>query len=120
MATKLWGSRPRRRRSADDDLFGPEYSVVRLRLSWTAVAYVCMVLCLSTRYWTHWIPFEHGWRRPFFAVLAMLVLSLLGTVAAWTAHRRDGSAINKIALLGNLIAFGLSVLAVAVVFLILP
>ena len=118
MATGFW---PRRnRRAPEDDLFGPEYSVVRLRASWTTLAYVCFFLCMSARYWTRWIPFDHGWRRPFFAVVAMVGLSLVGTASAWMAHRRDRSFINKIALLCNCVAFGLSVFAAVIVLLIMP
>lgn len=117
MATRFW---PRRkRRSAEEDLFGPEYSVVRLRASWTALAYLCTLLSMSARYWMRWIPFEHGWRRPFVTVVVMVGLSLLGAAAAWTAHRQEGSMINKIALLCNLVAFGLSIMAVVIVFVLI-
>ena len=117
MVSKLW---PRKsHRALEDDLFGPEYSVVRLRASWTSLAYLCTVLCVSARYWMRLIPFEQGWRRPFVTVLVMLGLSLVGTVAAWAAHRSDRSGINKIAMLCNLVAFGLSVMAVAIVFILI-
>lgn len=108
------------RRRGDDDLFGPEYAVVRLRASWTALAYVCTLMTMSASYWMRLIPFEHGWRRPFVSVLAMLALSVLGTVAAWTAQRRSPSAINKIAVLCNVVAFGLSIFASVIVFMIVP
>ncbi|MDA8019576.1 MAG: hypothetical protein MPN21_19210 [Thermoanaerobaculia bacterium] len=113
---------PRRtpRRAPEDDLFGPEYSVVRLRASWTTLAYLCTLLCMSARYWMRWIPFEQGWRRPFVTVVVMVGLSVLGTFAAWTAIRQEASGINKIAMLCNLVAFVLSIFSVAIVFIIMP
>jgi hypothetical protein len=110
----------KKRESADDDLFGPEYSVVRLRANWTALAYVCTILTMSAKYWMRLFSINFGWRRPFVTVLVMLALSLVGTAAAWTAQRRNSSAINKIALLCNLVAIGLSVLAVVIVVIIVP
>lgn len=122
MAAKIWplGRRKTRRRAAEDDLFGPEYSVVRLRASWTALAYLCTLLCLSARYWMGWVHLDYGWRRPFLTVLAMLGLSVLGTISAWVGHRRERNAINKIAILLNLVALALSLFAIVIVAIIVP
>lgn len=109
-----------RSRSAEDDLFGPEYSVVRLRASWTALAYLCAALGMTARFWIRLVPFEHGWRRPFATVVAMMVLALVGTASAFWAHRLDSSGINKIAILVNGVALFLALVAVVVLGILLP
>lgn len=109
-----------RSRSADDDLFGPEYAVVRLRASWTTLAYLCAALCMSARYWMRLVPFEYGWRRPFATVVVMLALAVVGTASALWAHRSAPNGVNKIAILCNAVALLLALTAVVILGILMP
>lgn len=104
----------------DTDLFGAEYSVVSFGPSWSLASLICFVLSLGSRFWMRWVPLEEGWIRPWYVVLAMIAFSGLGVLAGWRAQRESRGLFDRVVLGANALAFVLALLAVLVVYLILP
>ena len=109
-------SERRAKKRRNHDVFGGEYSVVALRISWGLLSIACFIIALPSRYWVRWLPFQpdHNWFYPWWVVRAMGILAAAGTFCAimglFFAERKTAS---KIGLATN----GLVLLLVGLTFL---
>lgn len=94
----------RARHRAKHDVFGGEYSVVDLRLSWGWLSIACFLLALPSRYWVRMLPWkpEFTWVYPWWVVVAMGLLSVAGTVFGVLGWRQSrGRPAAKVGLVAN-------------------
>lgn len=103
-------SERRSRKRRPNDVYGGEYTVVALRISWGLLSIACFLLALPTRYWIRWLPFrpEYDWLYPRWIVTAIGILSATGTVCGlvgvWLGEQKGAS---KLGLVANGLVLGL-------------
>ena len=98
------GSKAERRAKARrrNDVFGGEYSVVSLDISWGPISILCFLFTLPVRYWIRWLPVqpEHVWMYPRWTLIAIGLFSATGTLCAliglFSSEQRTASKIGLI------------------------
>lgn len=99
-----------------------EYSVLRMPDAWHVVSLVFFVAALGARFLVAFLPSGRGiFYRPILTAFSVPVLATVGLLFGLVGLRRPASrSVARIAVLLNLIVLGLSALAIAVFYYILP
>lgn len=104
------------------DVFGDEYEVVSLRLSWGGLSLFLFLLTLPAPYLLRLQPWRpaQSWMLPLVPVVTIAILSLLGLVADLIGLRfSDRPGMAKIGVLLNAVVVGCILLVFLGMFLIL-
>jgi hypothetical protein len=99
-----------------------EYSVLRMPDAWHVVSLVFFLAALGARFLVTFLPSGRGlFYRPILTAFSVPVLATAGLLFGLVGLRRPASrSVARIAVLLNLIVLGLSALAIAVFYYILP
>jgi hypothetical protein len=99
-----------------------EYSVLRMPDAWHVVSLVFFLAALGARFLVAFLPSGRGiFYRPILTAFSVPVLATVGLLFGLVGLRRPASrSVARIAVLLNLIVLGLSALAIAVFYYILP
>lgn len=109
-------------RDESPDPFGGEYSVISLPDAWHVLSLVCFVAAMGARFLIALLPQGRGFfYRPVLTAFSVPVIAGIGLLFGLLALRRpETRGTARIALALNGIVLGLSALALAAFFYIMP